>query len=89
MSVDELRTALEKLRTAHDLADGEARERLGYTVERVETAVDEEQTLDHGTLARMTQKLSEVAESGDEELAAAIEAAKEALSTYREGVEGV
>jgi hypothetical protein len=89
MSVDELRTVLERLRTAHDLADGEDKERIGYIIERVETAVDEERTLDHGTLARMTRKLAEVAEEGGGELAEAIDAAAESISTYREGVEGV
>lgn len=88
MSADELETALEELRTARDAVDGEAEERLDTLVGKVERAVDAGRTLDHGALARITRTLDEVAEDADDETASQLMAAKEAVSTYREGVPG-
>ena len=89
MSADELETALAELRRARDHLDGEPEERLETLVGKVERAVDAGRTLDHGALARITRTLEEIAENADEETAAALMDAKEAVSTYREGVPGV
>jgi vacuolar-type H+-ATPase subunit E/Vma4 len=88
MSADELQTALEKLRTARDLADGEAEERVSTVVERVESALDAGRTIDHGNLARMDRTLAEVQQDADDETDAAVQEARDALATYREGVPG-
>ncbi|WP_254840803.1 DUF7553 family protein [Natronomonas marina] len=88
MSADELETALAELRTARDMVDGEAEERLDTLVGKVERALDAGRTLDHGALARITRTLEEVAEDADEETASQLLDAKQAVSTYREGVPG-
>lgn len=88
MSADELQTALEKLRTARDLADGETEERLDRLVDKVGRAVENGRTVDHGALAKMDRTLAELSEDESGETAEAIVAAKEGLSTYREGVPG-
>lgn len=88
MSADELRTALDELRTARDLADGEAEERISGLVDRVESALEDDRTVDHGNLARMDRTLSELQEDASGETEAAIRDARDALSSYREGVPG-
>ena len=88
MSTEELQNALEKLRTARDVADGEARERVSTLVDRVEGALEDGRTVDHGNLARMDRTLAEVQTDADEETEAAVQEARDALATYREGVPG-
>lgn len=88
MSAEELDTALDRLRTARDAVDGDAETRLETLVEKVERAVDEGRTLDHGALARITRTLEEVAEDADDDTAATVLDAKKAVSSYREGVPG-
>ena len=84
MSADDLKTALDALRTARAAVDDEAADRLETPVDRVET----DRTLDHGALARITRTLDELAEEADGEAAAALSEAKAAVSAYREGVPG-
>ena len=86
MSADELETALDRLRTARDAVDGEAAGRIDTTVGKVERAIEEDRTLDHGALARITRTVEEVAE--DAEATEELMAAKDAVSSYREGVPG-
>ena len=88
MSASELETVVERLRTAHEHVDGDAEERIEGLVGKAESALEDGRTLDHGALARMTRTLSELAEDADGETAEAIEAAKDAISSYREGVPG-
>ena len=88
MSASELETVVERLRTAHEHVDGDAGERIEGLVGKAESALEDGRTLDHGALARMTRTLSELAEDADGETAEAIEAAKDAISSYREGVPG-
>ena len=88
MSASELETVVERLRTAHEHADGEAEERIERLLERADSALEDGRTLDHGALARMTRTLSELAEDAEGDAEEAIEAARDAISTYREGVPG-
>lgn len=88
MSADELQNALEELRTARDLADGEAEERVAKLVDSVEDAIDDDRTVDHGKLARMDRTLAEIGEDESGETADAVQDARDALRTYREGVPG-
>ena len=88
MSASELETVVERLRTAHEHVDGDAGERIEGLVGKAESALEDGRTLDHGALARMTRTLSELAEDADGDAEEAIEAAKDAISSYREGVPG-
>ena len=88
MSASELETVVERLRTAHEHVDGDAEERIEGLVGKAESALEDGRTLDHGALARMTRTLSELAEDADGEATEAIEAARDAISSYREGVPG-
>ena len=88
MSADELQNALEELRTARDLADGEAEERISKLVDSVSAAIDHDRTVDHGKLARMDRTLAEIQEDESGETEAAVQDARDALRTYREGVPG-
>ena len=88
MSASELETVVERLRIAHEHADGEAEERIERLLERADGALEDGRTLDHSALARMTRTLSELAEDADGDAEEAIEAAKDAISSYREGVPG-
>ena len=88
MSASELETVVERLRTAHEHVDGEAEERIERLLERADSALEDGRTLDHGALARMTRTLSDLAGDAGGETEDAIEAARDAISTYREGVPG-
>ncbi|PSP49427.1 hypothetical protein BRC75_03610 [Halobacteriales archaeon QH_7_69_31] len=88
MSTDELETALDRLRSARDAVDGEAAGRIDTTVGKVERAIEEDRTLDHGALARITRTVEEVAEDADADATEKLRAAKDAVSSYREGVPG-
>ena len=88
MSTSELEAVVERLRTAHEHVDGGAEERIEGLVGKAESAREDGRTLDHGALARMTRTLSELAENADGDTAEAIEAARDAISSYREGVPG-
>jgi hypothetical protein len=88
MSADELEIALDRLRTARGAVEGDAADRLDTLVGKVERALEEDRTLDHGALARITRTLDEVAEAAHGETESKLEDAKAAVSTYREGVPG-
>lgn len=88
MSATELRTALDELETAREHADSETEDRLTNLVEKVESALEDDRTLDHGALAGMTRTLADLESAADDETAAAIDASRDALRTYREGVPG-
>ena len=88
MSASELETVVERLRTAHERVYGEAEARIEGLVGKAESALEDGRTLDHGALARMTRTLSELAEDAEGDAEEAIEAARDAISTYREGVPG-
>jgi hypothetical protein len=87
MTVSELDSASDELDAAADLADGDARERL--TTQADQLAALAETGADHGRLARHENTLREVkAEAGDD-VAARIDAAMDAITAYRETIEGV
>jgi hypothetical protein len=88
MSADELQNALDELRTARDLADGEDAERISTLADRVADHLDDGRTVDHGNLAKMERTLADIQEENAGDAAAAIQDARDALSTYREGVPG-
>ena len=88
MSASELETVVERLRTAHEHVDGDAGERIEGLVGKAESALEDGRTLDHGALARMTRTLSDLAGDAEGKTEDAIEAARDAISTYREGVPG-
>ena len=88
MSADELETALDRLRTARDAVDGEAAGRIDTTVGKVERAIEKDRTLDHGALARITRTVEEVAQEADADATEKLMAAKDSVSSYREGVPG-
>jgi hemerythrin-like domain-containing protein len=88
MSAEKLEAARERLRTARDAVGGEAEERVETALGKVERAVDEGRTLDHGALARITRTLEEVAEDAEAETEEKLLDAKAAISNYREDVPG-
>lgn len=88
MSTNELQNAAEKLQTARDSVDGEAEQRVSKLLDRVETAIEKDRTIDHGNLARMDRTLAEIQDASAGEAETALQAARDALSTYREGVPG-
>ena len=88
MSADELQHALDELRTARDLAEGEAEERISNLVDSVADAIDDGRTVDHGKLARMDRTLAEIAEDSAGDTESAVGDARDALRSYREGVPG-
>lgn len=82
-----LTAARDSIETARERTDGEPDDRLAGIADRLESAVDAGRTLDHGTLARLQNSLSEIeseTEAGD-----AIATARDRLSQYREDVPGV
>ncbi|MFC6613565.1 hypothetical protein ACFQAS_01095 [Halopenitus salinus] len=84
---DLLTAARDSIETARERTDGELDDRLASIADRLESAVDAGRTLDHGTLARLQNALSEIEaeiDDGDE-----IATARDRLSTYREDVAGV
>ena len=88
MSADELQNARDELSTARDLADGEAAERIANLVDSVDDALDAGRTVDHGKLARMDRTLADVQEDASGDVEAAVQDARDALRSYREGVPG-
>lgn len=89
MSTDELETAHERLLDAREKATGTAATRLDTLCSQVSNAIDDGRGFDHGQLARMMNTLAELREDEDGDAAEAISTARDALATYREGVEGV
>jgi hypothetical protein len=69
--------------------DDEATDRLENFAGQLEDIAESGQTPDHGRLARILHSLSEIADDADGEAADAIARAREQITTYREGVEGV
>ena len=79
---------------AAESTDREATDRLSGLADQLETLAGRDRGPDHGRLARIQTALGEVESglsesAGDEAAAAAIERARQRLSEYRSGVEGV
>ncbi|MFA9516338.1 hypothetical protein ACERIT_03830 [Halopenitus sp. H-Gu1] len=82
-----LQEARDSIETARERMDGDIADRLASIGDRLESAIEADRTLDHGTLARLQNSLSEIAETVED--AEPIDVARERLSRYREDVEGV
>lgn len=69
--------------------DGEAIDRLEDFAGQLHDLAASGQTPDHGRLARILHALSEIDDGADGEASDAIARAREQITSYREGVEGV
>jgi hypothetical protein len=87
MAHEELRRASEKLRAAAEVADGEERERLERQANQFADLA--ERGTDHGRLARHENALREVQAATNEDVGRHIEAAMDAITAYRETLDGV
>lgn len=86
----ELADAVTALEDAAAAADDEgAAERLDDFADQLRGFADEGRTADHGRLARVLHSLSELRGEVNGEAADAIDRAREHVTAYREGVEGV
>lgn len=88
---EDLRAASDHLRAAAVAAtDPDHEERLYDQSDALAELATADQGPDHGRLARIQQKLSDIAdETTDDEAVANIQDAKESVTAYRETVEGV
>lgn len=90
MPDDRLRTASEKLRQASAAAaDEEAQRRLYKLSDQFATLASADSGPDHGRLARHLNALNELRDGANEDVTALIDAAEEAITAYRETVDGV
>lgn len=87
MAHDELERASEKLRAAAEAASGDERERLERQADQFVTLA--ETGTDHGRLARHENTLREIRAAADETVVEHIEAAMDAITAYRETLDGV
>ncbi|MFB6256239.1 MAG: hypothetical protein ABEH58_05855 [Haloplanus sp.] len=87
MAHDRLQQASEELRAAAEAADGEERERLGEQADQLATLAD--RGTDHGRLARHENALREIKAAAGDDVGERIEAAMDAITAYRETLEGV
>jgi hypothetical protein len=89
MARDELADASDELRQAAETATGDTRERIYEQAEAFADAAVADEGPDHGKLARHLHVLREIEDNVGEEATAHVETARELLSEYREGVDGV
>lgn len=87
MTVSELERASDELDAAVELADGDHRDRL--TTQADQLADLAETGADHGRLARHENALREIKADSGEDIGARIDAAMDAITAYRETIEGV
>lgn len=90
MTREQLRTASEELRMASEgTADPNAERRLHDQSNQFATLATADHGPDHGRLARHLNVLKEIREEAGEEVVEHIENAEEAITAYRETVDGV
>ncbi len=89
MTREQLQTAADRLRAASDAVDDDAANRLTDLADRLDSHATADRGPDHGTLARVQHQLTEVRTGVDDEAAAQIDDAKDAISDYRSTVDGV
>ncbi|NHX37016.1 MULTISPECIES: DUF7553 family protein [Halolamina] len=90
MPREQLQTASEELRQASAAAsDAEAQRRLYDLSDQFATLASADSGPDHGRLARHLNALTELREGAGEDVTTHIDAAEEAITAYRETVEGV
>jgi len=87
MAHEPLQRASEELRAAAEAATGDERDRLDRQADQFAKLA--ETGADHGRLARHENALREVEAATDGEAAERIEAAMDAITAYRETIEGV
>ncbi|QHS16255.1 hypothetical protein GWK26_03310 [haloarchaeon 3A1-DGR] len=88
MSIEKLHEASDVLREAATAVEGPAADRLTERADRLAALADRDRGPDHGTVARLQQKLKDL--KADEPAAAdAVDEANALLNEYRETVEGV
>jgi hypothetical protein len=85
----DLQTASDRLRDAAALTEGDVRERIETQADQLATLATRESGPDHGRLARHMNALHELAGDAEGEAGDLVTEAREAVSRYREGVEGV
>jgi len=90
MTREQLRTASDELRKASEAAsDPDLQQRLHEQSNQFATLATADSGPDHGRLARHLNALKEMREAGTDTVGGRIEAAEEAISAYRETVDGV
>lgn len=90
MTREQLRTASEELRMASEgAATPEMERRLHDQSNQFATLATAEHGPDHGRLARHLNALKEIREEAGDEVTEHVEKAEEAITAYRETVEGV
>jgi hypothetical protein len=87
MAHEQLERANEELTAAAELADGDERDRLERQAEQFVNLA--ETGADHGRLARHENALREIKAATGEDVGDRIDAAMEAITAYRETIEGV
>ncbi|ADQ65805.1 hypothetical protein C499_11391 [Halogeometricum borinquense DSM 11551] len=89
MTRELLSAASEELSDAADTAEDELRERISDQADALAALAEADRGPDHGRLARHMNALSEIAEQASEDIEERVESARDKVSEYREGVEGV
>jgi len=90
MPDDRLRTASEELRQASAAAaDADVQRRLYDLSDQFATLASADNGPDHGRLARHLNALNELRDGAGKDVIAHIDAAEEAITAYRETVDGV
>lgn len=87
MAHEQLQRASEELAAAAELTDGDERDRLERQAEQFADLA--ETGADHGRLARHENALREIEAATGDEVGERIDAAMEAITAYRETIEGV
>ncbi|MFA1609714.1 DUF7553 family protein [Halobellus rubicundus] len=89
MARELLQEASDRLREAAEAASGDAQQRIYDQSDAIATLATRDRGPDHGRLARHMNALGELADDTEGEVREAVVEAREKLSTFREGVEGV
>jgi N-acetylmuramic acid 6-phosphate (MurNAc-6-P) etherase len=89
MSRELLEEASQRLRDAAEATDGDVQQRIYDQSDALASLAASGRTPDHGRLARHMNTLAELAEATDGTAHEAVVAARETVSEFREGVEGV
>jgi hypothetical protein len=84
---EQLELVSDELAAAAELADGDERDRLERQAEQFADLA--ETGADHGRLARHENTLREIKAATGDEVGERIDAAMEAITAYRETIEGV
>jgi hypothetical protein len=89
MTREELAEASDELREAAEAVTGDVRERLYDQADAFARKAAADRGPDHGTLARHLHALREIEDEVDQEAASHVAVARDRITEYREGVEGV